>query len=38
LSDEGENASDSILFNCEFDSNEIDESEEKYEKQFDPII
>jgi hypothetical protein len=32
-SDENENASDSIRFNCGFDSNVIDESELQSEKQ-----
>jgi hypothetical protein len=37
-SDDLENASDSIRFNCEFDSNVIDESDRHPEKQFDPRI
>jgi hypothetical protein len=37
-SDEFENADDSIRFNCELDSNEIDESDSQREKQFDPRI
>jgi hypothetical protein len=38
LSDEYENASDSIRIKREFDSNVIDESEEQFEKHFDPTI
>jgi hypothetical protein len=38
LSDEPENADDSIRVNCEFDSNVIDESDLQYEKQSDPRI
>jgi predicted GTPase len=37
-SDDFENASDSIRFNCEFDSNVIDESDVQYEKHLDPRI
>jgi hypothetical protein len=37
-SDDDENANDSIRFNCEFDSNVIDESEEQFEKQLEPRI
>jgi hypothetical protein len=37
-SDEDENANDPIRDKCEFDSNEIDESDSQYEKQFDPRI
>jgi ABC-type Zn2+ transport system substrate-binding protein/surface adhesin len=35
---DGENADDSIRFNCEFDSNVIDESDSHSEKHFDPRI
>jgi hypothetical protein len=38
LSDEYENASDSIRVKCEFDSNLIDESDLQYEKLCDPTI
>jgi hypothetical protein len=38
VSDESQNANDSIRVNCEFDSNEIDESDSHLEKQFDPRI
>jgi hypothetical protein len=38
LSDEHENASLSIRFKCEFDSNVSDESDKQYEKQSDPRI
>jgi hypothetical protein len=38
LSDDDENAHDSIRFNCEFDSNVIDESEPQHEKHPDPRI
>jgi DNA-dependent RNA polymerase auxiliary subunit epsilon len=38
LSDEWKNASDSIRFNLEFDSNAIDESNLQYEKQDGPRI
>jgi hypothetical protein len=37
-SDEYENAFNSIRVNREFDSNEIDESDLQFEKQFDPRI
>jgi hypothetical protein len=37
-SDDSQNASDSIRAQCEFDSNEIDESDQQNEKQFDPSI
>jgi hypothetical protein len=37
-SDEHANAFDSIRFNCEFDSNVIDDSDLQYEKQFDSRI
>jgi hypothetical protein len=37
-SDENENAFDSIRFNREFDSNEIDESDLQNEKHDDPRI
>jgi hypothetical protein len=37
-SDENENASDSIRVNCEFDSNEMDESDSQNEKHIDPRI
>jgi hypothetical protein len=33
-----ENADDSIRFNCEFDSNVIDESDSQFQKQFQPRI
>jgi hypothetical protein len=36
--DEDENANDSIRVNCDFDSNEIYESEEQNEKYFDARI
>jgi hypothetical protein len=32
------NARDSIRFNCEFDSNVIDESDLQFQKQFEPTI
>jgi hypothetical protein len=38
LSDDDENADDSIRFNCEFDSNVIDECDLQYEKHSDPRI
>jgi hypothetical protein len=38
LSDEYENASDSIRVKCEFDSNVIDESDLQFEKHFHPRI
>jgi hypothetical protein len=38
LSDEYENANDSIHVKSEFDSNVIDESEKQNEKQYDPRI
>jgi hypothetical protein len=38
LRDENEKALDSICFNREFDSNEIDESDAQYEKHDDPRI
>jgi hypothetical protein len=37
-SDESENASLSIRFKCEFDSNVSDESDSQDEKHFDPRI
>jgi hypothetical protein len=37
-SDDLENASDSIRVKCEFDLNEIDESDLQFEKQFEPRI
>jgi hypothetical protein len=37
-SDENENVSDSIRVKCEFDSNEIDDSDSQNEKHFDPRI
>jgi hypothetical protein len=37
-SDEYENADDSIRVNCEFESNEIDESDLQDEKHDDPTI
>jgi hypothetical protein len=38
LSDENENADDSIRVNREFDSNEIDESDLQCEKHADPRL
>jgi hypothetical protein len=38
LSDEYENASDSIRVKHEFDSNVIDESDSQFEKQFEQRI
>jgi hypothetical protein len=38
LSEDLENASDSIRVKCEFDSNVIDESDLQYAKHFDPRI
>jgi hypothetical protein len=38
LSDENENAYDSIRVNCELDSNEIDESDSQNEKHDEPRI
>jgi hypothetical protein len=35
---ENENASDSIRVKCEFDSNEIDESDSQYEKHLEQRI
>jgi hypothetical protein len=37
-SDDDENDDDSIRFNCEFDSNVIDENELQFEKLFEPRI
>jgi hypothetical protein len=38
LSDDSQNASDSIRFNCEFDSNVIDESDSQNKKHPNPRV